>query len=138
MKINVVQSVLKANDLVAQENRIVFQKAGVLAVNIISSPGSGKTTFLEKTMAALKPEHPSIVIVGDLATTRDADRLAPHAEEATQINTGMSCHLYANQIAQSLGPQRCGPAREQEHWHPRPGQFLSTAHAWIMQAIHLI
>lgn len=102
MKINVVQNVLKANDLVAEENRNVFRDAGVLALNVISSPGSGKTTLLEKTMAALRPEHPSIAIVGDLETTRDADRLAVSACEATQINTGMSCHLYANQIAQSL------------------------------------
>ena len=102
MKVNVVKNVLKANDIVAQENRKVFAQAGLLGVNLISSPGSGKTTLLEKTIIQLNPDQKSIVVVGDLQTTRDADRLAPHAHQATQINTGMSCHLYANQIAQSL------------------------------------
>lgn len=101
MKINVVQSVLKANDLIADNNRTLFQNNGVLALNIISSPGSGKTTLLEKTMGQLYPDQSSIVIVGDLETSRDAERLKDNALEVTQINTGLSCHLYANQIAQA-------------------------------------
>lgn len=102
MKINVVKKVLAANDLVATENRRAFTKAGILAVNIISSPGSGKTTLLEKTIPALAPADPAIVVVGDLQTTRDAERVADKALQVTQINTGMSCHLYANQVAESL------------------------------------
>lgn len=102
MKVNVVKNVLEANDLVANECRNRFRAADTLAVNLISAPGSGKTTLLEKTIPALKPAE-SIVIVGDLETTRDADRLEPHAHQVVQINTGMSCHLYANQVAQSLG-----------------------------------
>ncbi|MBN2427948.1 MAG: hydrogenase nickel incorporation protein HypB [Deltaproteobacteria bacterium] len=102
MKINVVKHVLAANDLVATENREVFRKAGILAVNIISSPGSGKTTLLEHTIPALGKVDPSIVVVGDLQTTRDAERVSDKAIQVTQINTGMSCHLYANQIAESL------------------------------------
>ncbi|VAX35257.1 [NiFe] hydrogenase nickel incorporation-associated protein HypB [hydrothermal vent metagenome] len=102
MKVNVVQNVLKANDIVANENREVFKESRTLAINLISSPGSGKTTLLEKTIPALMPEK-SIVIVGDLQTTRDADRLLDKAYQVTQINTGLSCHLYANQISQSLG-----------------------------------
>ncbi|HQP10360.1 MAG TPA: hydrogenase nickel incorporation protein HypB [Candidatus Omnitrophota bacterium] len=102
IKVNVVKNVLQANDLVAGRNRQVFKENKVFALNLISSPGSGKTTLLEKTIPALKPEHKSIVIVGDLQTTRDADRLSDQAQQAVQINTGMSCHLYANQIAQSL------------------------------------
>lgn len=102
MKINVVKKVLQANDLVARDNRQRFNTAGVLAINLISAPGSGKTTLLEKTLPALKPDYSSVVIVGDLETTRDADRLAPLAKEVVQINTGMSCHLYANQVAQSM------------------------------------
>ena len=101
MKVNVVKNVLKANDIVANENRKIFNKAKVLALNIISSPGSGKTTLLEKTIPALK-EQKSIVIVGDLQTTRDADRVSGIALRAVQINTGMSCHLYANQVSESL------------------------------------
>ncbi|MBN1142375.1 MAG: hydrogenase nickel incorporation protein HypB [Deltaproteobacteria bacterium] len=102
MKINVVKNVLKANDLVAEKNRQAFREAGILAINLISSPGSGKTTLLEKTLAALSGRDPSIVIVGDLQTSRDAERVADRAFQVTQINTGMSCHLYANQIASSL------------------------------------
>lgn len=102
MKVNVIKSVLKANDLVAEKTRQQFRQADVLAINLISAPGSGKTTLLEKTIPALKPEGESIVIVGDLETTRDADRLSPYALAVTQINTGMSCHLYANQVASAL------------------------------------
>lgn len=101
-KIQVVQNVLGANDLVAEKNRQAFQAANVLSVNMISSPGSGKTTLLEKTMEGLLPDQKSIAVVGDLKTTRDADRLSKHAVDSVQINTGMSCHLYANQVAQSL------------------------------------
>ena len=101
MKITVAQRVLKANDTVAQENRKVFKEAGLLSLNLISSPGSGKTTLLEKTLPALKPEK-SIVIVGDLETTRDAERVEKEALDVVQINTGMSCHLYANQVTESL------------------------------------
>lgn len=102
MKVNVVRNVLQANDLVAKECRERFRAADTLAVNLISAPGSGKTTLLEKTLPGLKPAE-SIVIVGDLETTRDADRLEAHAHQVIQVNTGMSCHLYANQVAESLG-----------------------------------
>ncbi|MHC4124655.1 MAG: hydrogenase nickel incorporation protein HypB [Planctomycetota bacterium] len=105
MKINVVsvKRAIDANNVVASENRRLFKEADTLAINLISSPGSGKTTLLEKTIPALLPERKSIVIVGDLNTTRDAERLVSCAHQVTQINTGMSCHLYANQIAKSLG-----------------------------------
>ncbi len=103
MKINIVKNVLKANDLVAQANRKTFKEKGVLAANFISSPGSGKTTLLEKTLTALgEQQHKATVIVGDLQTTRDAQRLEPFAYQVVQINTGTSCHLYANQVAESL------------------------------------
>lgn len=102
-KINVVKNVLKANDIVAVNNREVFKRQGLLALNVISSPGSGKTTLLEKTIDLLNKEGlASSVLVGDLQTTRDAERLEPFASQVIQINTGMSCHLYANQIAESL------------------------------------
>ena len=101
MKITVAKRVLKANDVIAQENRKAFEAAGLLSLNLISSPGSGKTTLLEKTLPALKPQK-SIVIVGDLETTRDAERVEKDSLDVVQINTGMSCHLYANQITESL------------------------------------
>ncbi|MBN1825827.1 MAG: hydrogenase nickel incorporation protein HypB [Candidatus Eisenbacteria bacterium] len=102
MKIQVVKSVLKANDAVAMANRERLSRAGVLAVNITSAPGSGKTALLERTIPALLPDHRSAVIVGDLQTTRDAERLGAVAERTVQINTEGGCHLQATQIAQAL------------------------------------
>lgn len=101
MKVKVVESVLKANEAVAQENRRRMDAAGVLAVNIMSAPGSGKTTLLEKTIPALLPQR-SAVLVGDLQTTRDAERLGGLAVEVTQINTGRGCHLSAAQVSEGL------------------------------------
>ena len=102
MKISVVRSVLGANDAVAAANRRRLDAAGILAVNITSAPGSGKTALLEKTIPALAPEQRSAVIVGDLQTTRDAERLADLAVEVTQINTEGGCHLMATQVAAGL------------------------------------
>ncbi len=101
MKINVVKNVLEANDSAAAENRIRMTNAGLLAVNIISAPGSGKTTLLEKTIPALDGMK-SAVIVGDLQTSRDAERLGDKAVEVTQVNTEGGCHLSASQVARAL------------------------------------
>ena len=79
-----------------------MEAAGILAVNITSAPGSGKTSLLEKTIPALAPEHRSAVIVGDLQTSRDAERLADLAVETVQINTEGGCHLSAAQVAAGL------------------------------------
>ena len=102
MKINVVESVLKANDAVARENRRRLDAAGVLAINLMSAPGSGKTLLLEKTIPALSPEYRCAVLVGDLQTTRDAERLGAVTSAVTQINTGTGCHLTAPQVAAGL------------------------------------
>ncbi len=102
MKINVVKSVLEANDAVAQGNRGRMESAGVLAVNITSAPGSGKTSLLEATLPALAPELGSAVVVGDLQTTRDAERLGALGGQVTQINTEGGCHLSATQVAEAL------------------------------------
>lgn len=101
MKINVVESVLKANDAVARENRRRLDAAGVVAVNLMSAPGSGKTLLLEKTIPALAAAR-CAVLVGDLQTTRDAERLAGVAAQVTQINTGTGCHLTATQVGEGL------------------------------------
>lgn len=100
-KINVVESVLKANDAVARENRRRLDAAGLLALNLMSAPGSGKTTLLEKTIPALGPDA-AAVLVGDLQTRRDAERLAQVASQVTQINTGKGCHLTAPEVAAGL------------------------------------
>ena len=102
MKINVVESVLKANDAVASLNRRLLADRQLLAVNLMSAPGSGKTSLLEKTIPALGAEYPCGVLVGDLQTARDAERLGPLAVEVTQINTGTGCHLSATQVAEAL------------------------------------
>lgn len=102
MKINVVESVLKANDAVAAANRHLLSDRQLLAINLMSAPGSGKTTLLEKTIPALGTELPCGVMVGDLQTTRDAERLGPYAVATTQINTGTGCHLSATQVAEAL------------------------------------
>lgn len=102
MRINVVESVLKANDAVARENRRRLEAAGVLAINLMSAPGSGKTLLLEKTIPALGPRQRCAVLVGDLQTTRDAERLGRLAAQTTQINTGRGCHLSATQVSEGL------------------------------------
>ena len=102
MKINVVKNVLEANDAVAGANRTQLEQAGVTTVNITSAPGSGKTTLLQKTIPALAPAVRSAVIVGDLQTTRDAERLGGLGADVTQINTEGGCHLSATQVAEGL------------------------------------
>lgn len=102
MKIRVVENVLKANDAVADANRRRLEQSGLIAINLMSSPGSGKTTLLETTIPALGTEHPCAVFVGDLQTSRDAERLGKLAVDTTQINTGTGCHLSAAQVAESL------------------------------------
>ncbi len=102
MKIQVVKNVLKANDAVAEANRRRLNEAGILALNITSAPGSGKTALLQATLPALAPELKSAVVVGDLQTTRDAERLEGVAHAVTQINTEGGCHLQATQVAETL------------------------------------
>lgn len=102
MKINVVKNVLGASKAAAEDNRRLLAEAGVLAINLMSSPGSGKTTLLEKTIPQLPPGK-SAVLVGDLQTTRDAERLgAARAAAVTQINTGRGCHLSPAEVAEGL------------------------------------
>jgi len=100
-KIDVVKNVLDANDEVALDNRKLMEQCGCLSVNIISAPGSGKTTLLEKTIVGLG-EMRSAVIVGDLQTARDAERVAHLAAAVVQINTEGGCHLSASQVAAAL------------------------------------
>ncbi|MFI4912163.1 MAG: hydrogenase nickel incorporation protein HypB [Sedimentisphaeraceae bacterium JB056] len=103
MKIKAIKHILDDNDKIAATNRTLFEQAGTVCFNLISSPGSGKTTLLEKTIAKLNEgKQKSAVIVGDLETARDAERVDSIAAESIQINTGLSCHLYANQIAAAI------------------------------------
>ena len=103
--VQVVRRVLDVNDAVAAENRALFHDKGVFVLNLMSSPGSGKTTTLEKTLARIAPDINSAVIVGDICTTHDADRLAVTGVPVVQVNTdefGGDCHLAAHVIAKAL------------------------------------
>ncbi len=104
-KINVVTRILSANDRVAEENRTRFADAKVKVINLISSPGAGKTALLEATLGRLKGSKKIAVIVGDIATTKDAERIARYDVPVVQITTesfGGSCHLEASTIRQAL------------------------------------
>ncbi len=97
-RIVVEQDVLSRNNLLAERNRGWFEAKGILALNLVSSPGSGKTTMLERTIADLKDEMPISVIEGDQQTLNDADRIAATGAPVIQVNTGYGCHLDAAMI----------------------------------------
>ena len=96
------QNVLKRNDVIARELREQFGRAGLYAVSLVSSPGSGKTMFLEKTLALLRPSVRVAALVGDLATENDARRLARSGAPVRQIVTGTVCHLEAEMVRAAL------------------------------------
>ena len=100
--VEVRQGVLKKNDLLAQDLRGRFRAAGVYVVNLVSSPGAGKTAFLEETLRRLQPQHRVAALVGDLATDRDAQRLGRSGARVHQITTGTVCHLDADMVSTSL------------------------------------
>jgi hydrogenase nickel incorporation protein HypB len=105
-EIKVIRRVLDVNDKVAAENRKRFAQRGVFVLNLMSSPGSGKTTTLEKTLAQIMPDIKSAVIVGDICTTHDAERLAKTGAPVVQINTdefGGDCHLVAHVVEKAAG-----------------------------------
>jgi hydrogenase nickel incorporation protein HypB len=102
MKINVMTDILEANDRIATANSGVFNKQRNLVLNLMSSPGAGKTSLLEKTGEALKGNLRLGVIAGDIETTRDAERLEKHKLPVIQLTTGSACHLDANMIASAL------------------------------------
>ena len=100
-QIKVARRVLDANEEMARQNRERFSGNGVFVLNMMSSPGSGKTTTLEKTLVRLMPEIRCAVIVGDICTTHDADRLSRSGAPVVQVNTdafGGDCHLSAHMI----------------------------------------
>jgi len=105
-EIKVVRKVLDVNDTIAQQNRKMFSKKGVFVLNVMSSPGSGKTAILEKTLSHVIHGIKSAVIVGDICTSNDADRLAVSGAPVVQVNTdafGGDCHLAAHVIKTAAG-----------------------------------
>ena len=104
-EIKVVRRVLDVNDKMAEQNRRLFDAKGIYVLNVMSSPGSGKTTTLEKTLSRIASEIKSAVVVGDICTTNDADRLAASGVPVVQINTdefGGDCHLAAHVIENAV------------------------------------
>src|SRR5215475_3778592 len=100
--VEVRRNVLKQNDVVARALREQFRVAGVFVVSLVSSPGSGKTTFLEKILTQLQPTFRVAALVGDLATDHDAARLARSKAPVKQITTGTLCHLEAAMVQNAL------------------------------------
>ncbi len=100
--IEVRRNVLKQNDVVARALRERFRSAGVFVVSLVSSPGSGKTTFLEKILTILGRDCRVAALVGDLATENDAQRLARSGAPVRQITTGTLCHLEAAMVEKAL------------------------------------
>lgn len=107
--VEVRQNILKKNDLLAAALRARFEAAGTLVVSLVSSPGSGKTLLLERTLAFIKTQARVGALVGDLQTDNDAQRLAAAGVPVRQITTGTVCHLDADMIAAALDAWRPGP-----------------------------
>jgi len=98
----VAKAVLSMNEQLADLNRGLYRKHRLLALNVLSSPGSGKTTLLERTIADCRGRLRVGVVVGDLATENDADRLRRHGAQVVQITTGTVCHLDSAMVARAL------------------------------------
>ncbi len=102
MKIEIVENVLKYNKDQAEKNRKVFSDNSILVVNILSSPGAGKTSLIIETIKRLKDSLRIGVIEGDISSTYDAEKIKKYIDDIVQINTGGSCHLNATMIMQAV------------------------------------
>lgn len=102
-RITVVENIMGANEKMAAENRTSLNAAGVIGLNLMASPGAGKTSLIEKTITRLGDQLKVAVVDGDIATSIDADRAAAAGAIAVQINTGGECHLDAVMLNQALG-----------------------------------
>lgn len=98
MQIQVMKNILGENDRIAEENRKFFAEKKILVVNLMGSPGSGKTSLLEKTLAKLDGKIKIAVIEGDLFTAKDAERIERQGVQVVQINTSGGCHLDAQMV----------------------------------------
>jgi hydrogenase nickel incorporation protein HypB len=107
-RVEVVEKILSANDQLALENRKVFDEAGVYTLNMMASPGAGKTSLIEVTIRRLADRYQLGVIDGDIATSIDADRAAAAGAQAVQVNTGGECHLDAVMLKGALAQMDLG------------------------------
>jgi hydrogenase nickel incorporation protein HypB len=102
VRVPVVEQILSANDQLAAGNRKQLDAAGIFALNVMASPGAGKTSLITRTVEALRNEFRIGAVDGDIATTLDADRIAALGIPAVQINTGGACHLDAPMLQSAL------------------------------------
>ena len=102
MKIPVIRNILEVNERIARQNRDLFMQNNILVINLMSSPGAGKTSLLEKSIDALKNDLKIGVIEGDIQSSRDAQRIAEKGVPSVQINTGGACHLDGNMIRETF------------------------------------
>jgi hydrogenase nickel incorporation protein HypB len=103
MKIPVVRKILEVNEDMAEQNKGLFDRQRVLALNLMSSPGAGKTALLERTLVDLGSELRMAVIEGDVQTTNDAERIAATGVPVVQINTDQACHLDSSMVQEAIG-----------------------------------
>jgi hydrogenase nickel incorporation protein HypB len=103
MKIRVVKDIMGANDQIAQKNRQLFDKNNVFVVNVMASPGAGKTSLIRETIRRLKGRLKVGVVEGDISSTLDAESISKENVPVVQINTGGECHLDASMTASALG-----------------------------------
>ncbi len=103
MKVKIVSHILEANDRIAAENRKLFKESGVYVINLMSAPGAGKTSLIEKTVKEISGKVKIGVVEGDIAGSDDARRVAALHIPVVQINTGGACHLDANMISEVIG-----------------------------------
>jgi hydrogenase nickel incorporation protein HypB len=101
-RLSLERSLLEQNDRYAAENRRLLREKGILALNLVSSPGSGKTSLLVAILERLGGRHPVAVVEGDQQTSLDADRIRAAGAPAVQINTGKGCHLDAHAVGHAL------------------------------------
>lgn len=101
-EVPIQRDILEATDAIAEQIRAVFVRHGVYAINLIGSPGAGKTALLEKTLPLLGDSREVAVLEGDIATTRDRDRIRAVGVDCIQINTGNACHIDAKLIRDAL------------------------------------
>ncbi|MGB9669011.1 MAG: hydrogenase nickel incorporation protein HypB [Anaerolineales bacterium] len=101
-KITIIENIMNANDGLAEQNRQQLIQSRLFSINMMASPGAGKTTIIEKTLQNFANTHRVLVIDGDIATTLDADRAIAAGANAIQINTGGDCHLDAIMVNRAL------------------------------------
>ncbi len=102
MKVDVLENILSVNEKIAKDNRELFDKKKIFVINLMASPGAGKTSFVLKMIAGIKDKFKVAVIEGDVASQVDAEKIRAHGIPSVQINTGGACHLEANMIRNAL------------------------------------